>query len=354
MIIFDYNIFFLQKYGGISRYFIELCKQMSNSEIDYLIQATIHQNYYLDKASVNKSFNLYLKDYPKFTRKLIGSTNKYFFYKNINKNYYKIFHNTYYSNFKLKNNITQISTIYDFTHEIFSKEYNYKKNIKTEAIKNSNHFICISENTKKDLIKFYNIKPDNISVVYLGGDHLPKGNKIFKNKPFILYVGYRENYKNFNILLKAFYSSRKLQKDFDIVCFGGSPFNDDEINQISQYALTDSVKYISGDDHKLSSLYSTASCHVITSKYEGFGITVVEAYNFGCPVIHTGKGSLAEIADESGQYDGSYENLKHTLEKFLYSNQDIKNHRINIKKIKNRLTWKNCFNNTYDVYKKFL
>ena len=104
MIIFDYNIFFLQKYGGISRYFIELCKQMSNSEIDYLIQVTIHQNYYLDKASVNKSFNLYLKDYPKFTRKLIDSTNKYFFYKNINKNYYKIFHNTYYSNFKKGSN----------------------------------------------------------------------------------------------------------------------------------------------------------------------------------------------------------------------------------------------------------
>jgi glycosyltransferase involved in cell wall biosynthesis len=354
MIIFDYNIFFLQKFGGISRYFVELCKQMSLNQIDYHIQSAIHQNYYLNEASVNKSYNIYLKEYPRFTRRFITSINKYFFYRNINRNNHKIFHNTYYGNFKLNKNITQISTIYDFTHEIFSKQYNYKENIKIEAIKNSNHLICISENTKKDLIKFYNIKSKDVSVVYLGGDHLPKANKILKDKPFILYVGYRENYKNFDILLKTFYSSPKLKKDFDIICFGGSQFNDDEINKISKYGLTDLVKYISGDDQKLSDLYASASCHVITSKYEGFGITAIEAYNFGCPVIHTGKGSLAEVADMKSQYDGTYENLKFILEKFLYSNQDMKELSINTKKIKNKFTWANCFNNTHVVYKKFL
>jgi len=140
MIIFDYNVFFLQKYGGISRYFVEPCKQMNNNQIDYFIQATIHQNYYLKKTVLNKSFNIHLKEYPKFTRKLIGLTNKHFFYKKINKNNFKIFHNTYYSNFRLDKNITQISTVYDFTHEIFSKKYNYKKNIKTDAIKEFKSF----------------------------------------------------------------------------------------------------------------------------------------------------------------------------------------------------------------------
>ena len=76
-----------------------------------------------------------------------------------------------------------------------------KKNLKKDAIDNSDHFICISNNTKKDLIEYYNIDEKRISVVYLGGDHLPKPNYSFNEKPFILYVGYRKNYKNFRILL---------------------------------------------------------------------------------------------------------------------------------------------------------
>jgi len=354
MIIFDYNIFFLQKYGGISRYFIELCKQMNNNQIDYLIQATIYQNDYLKKNILNKSFNIHLKKYPRFSRKVFGLINKHFFYKSIKKRQVKIFHNTYYGNFVLDKNIAQISTVYDFTHEIFSKEYDYKKNIKTNAIKNSNHLICISENTKKDLVEFYNIKPENISVVYLGGNHLPKFNKIFNEKPYVLYVGYRENYKDFHVLLETFHSSTRLKKDFNIICFGSSEFNKEEINKIAQYKLTDVVRHVKGGDQELSNLYSSASCHIITSKYEGFGITAVEAYNFGCPVIHTGKGSLMEIADINGLYDGSSENLKNLLEKFLYSNEDKKKMIQNTDKIKEKFTWESCFNDTYNVYKKFL
>ena len=354
MIIFDYNIFFLQKYGGISRYFIELCKQMNNNQIDYLIQATIYQNDYLKKNILNKSFNIHLKKYPRFSRKIFGLINKHFLYKSIKRRQVKIFHNTYYGNFVLDKNIAQISTVYDFTHEIFSKEYDYKKNIKTNAIKNSNHLICISENTKKDLLEFYNIKPENISVVYLGGNHLPKVNKVFNEKPYVLYVGYRENYKDFHVLLETFHSSSRLKKDFDIICFGSSEFNKEEINKISQYKLTDVVRHVKGGDQELSNLYSSASCHIITSKYEGFGITAVEAYNFGCPVIHTGKGSLMEIADINGLYDGSSENLKNLLEKFLYSNEDKKKMIQNTDKIKEKFTWESCFNDTYNVYKKFL
>lgn len=354
MIIFDYNIFFLQKYGGISRYFIELCKQMNNNQIDYLIQATIHQNDYLRENMLNKSFNIHLKKYPKFSRKIFDLINKNFFLKSIKSKQIKIFHNTYYSNFILDKNITQISTVYDFTHEIFSKEYDYKKNIKTNAMKNSNHLICISENTKKDLIKFYKINPENISVVYLGGNHLPKINKILNEKPYVLYVGYRENYKDFDVLLKTFYSSSKLKKDFNIICFGSSEFSKEEIDKITKYNLINIVQHVRGTDQELSNLYSSASCHIITSKYEGFGITAVEAYNFGCPVIHTGKGSLMEIADINGLYDGSSENLKNILEKFLYSNEDKKKMIKNTDKIKEKFTWENCFNDTYNVYKKFL
>ena len=60
-------------------------------------------------------------------------------------------------------------------------------------------------------MKYYNIDEKNVSVVYLGGDHLPKP-KVFSNtKPYILYVGFRGKYKNFDLLLNSFSQSKNLK-----------------------------------------------------------------------------------------------------------------------------------------------
>ena len=71
MILFDHKIFFLQKHGGISRYIIELCKKLKENKNEYLVQALIHNNIYLKNSNINKSQNLYLHKYPKFSRKII-------------------------------------------------------------------------------------------------------------------------------------------------------------------------------------------------------------------------------------------------------------------------------------------
>ena len=354
MILFDYKIFFLQKYGGISRYFIELFKKFDQNNIDYLLQVSIHQNYYLKINSIKKSKNIHLNNYPKYTRKMIESINNYFFLKKIKSEKFKIIHNTYYGNNILNQDKTIITSVYDFTHEIFSDEFNYSKNIKKNSIKNSNHFICISENTKNDLIKFYNINEKNISVIYLGGDHLPKSNFTFESKPFVLYVGYRENYKNFEILLKSFYESDKLKNDFDIICYGSNKFTKNELSKIQKYGLLDKVKHMAGDDQLLSNLYSSAKCHVITSRYEGFGITAIEAYNFGCPVILNNSSSLKEVGTKTNSFEGSSEQLKILLEKTLYSEEfsdEIKNIG---EKFKKKFSWNNCYKETIKVYEKFL
>lgn len=352
MILFDYKIFFLQKFGGISRYFIELTKQLEKEKIPYDVQSMLHQNYYLKNANIKKNFNLYIQDYPRFTRKIIEKINKLVFEKTIMNSKYNIFHNTYYENYKIKNNVIKISTVYDFTHEIFSKDYNYKNNIKTKSIDQTDHFICISENTKNDLCKFYNIDEKKISVIYLGGDHLPKSNNKINMKPFILYVGYRDKYKNFIELLKAYSQSQKLQKDFDIICFGNENFNQEEASLIKKNNLSKKIILFKGDDQLLANLYASASCHIITSKYEGFGITAIEAYNFDCPVIHPGNSSLKEIAPSSGKYEMSAESLKEKLEQTLYSIELTNELILQGRHLKKLFTWKNCANNTIKTYKK--
>jgi glycosyltransferase involved in cell wall biosynthesis len=355
MILFDYNIFFLQKHGGISRYFIELCKQMDRNDYKYFIQASIHQNEYLQNSNLRKSSSLYLQTYPKYTRSIIKNLNKYLFEYQASKKKYKILHDTYYGSSNIRNsNIFKICSVYDFTHELFQKEYDFKTNFKKKALSTSDHFICISENTKKDLIKFYNINHNKISVVYLGGDHLPKSNYRYNDKPYILYVGYREKYKNFNTLLDAFHNSSILKNDFNIICYGSVPFNKDELEKISKYGLIGNVKHMTGSDQTLANLYANAKLHVITSKYEGFGITAIEAYNFNCPVIHTGLGSLSEITDHSSRFDGTIDDLQNLLEKCLYDNSLQLNLKKNINFYKEKYTWKNCYNNTINIYNNFL
>ena len=85
----------------------------------------------------------------------------------------------------------------------------------------------MSQNTKKDLIENYKIDDDKISVIYHGGDHLLKKNKDnnFKiDNPFILFVGNRERYKNFNFCLKLI-QNRKDKLFFNLICFGGGKFS---------------------------------------------------------------------------------------------------------------------------------
>ncbi len=353
MILFDHKIFFLQKHGGISRYIIELCKKLKENKNEYLVQALIHNNIYLKNSNINKSQNLYLNKYPKFSRKIIEYINNHNIEKKINSEKFKILHNTYYGKYKTNNKISKITSVYDFIHEIFSKEYNYKENIKRNAIDNSDHFICISNNTKNDLIKYYNVDEKKISVVYLGGDHLPKSNSSYNEKPFVLYVGYRGKYKNFEILLDSFNQSSKLKKDFKIICYGDSYFTKKELSKINHYKLSEKIEHISGDDQLLSNLYSSAKCHVITSKYEGFGITAVEAYNFDCPVVQNNNSSLNEVGYKKNSFNGSSEELTNVLENILYSSQIYKDSISAGNKLKEKFNWENCYQNTMQVYKKF-
>ena len=76
------------------------------------------------------------------------------------------------------------------------------------------------------------------------------------------------------------------------------PFTKYELSKIESFGLSGKVKHIIGDDQLLADLYNSAQCHVITSKYEGFGMTATEAYNFNCSVLCNNNSSLREITFE--------------------------------------------------------
>ena len=134
----------------------------------------------------------------------------------------------------------------------------------------------------------YDIDADKIEVIYLGSS-LYNNNKdigtLLPEKKYILFVGNRNLYKNFNFYLE---SVAELLKDHKLtfVCAGAGQFSDSELFLIRKLGLTDLVKHVKINDDILSSLYRNAFAFVFPSLYEGFVIPVLEAFSCDCPCFH--------------------------------------------------------------------
>ncbi len=361
-ILFDYSIFFHQKYGGISRYFLNLQEQFLKKNIDIRIFAPIHQNIFLKNNRNNNLFNIYLKNYPLLTRKIFKTFNH--FSSKIYYNIYRpeIIHKTFYEKNINKNKCKRVITVYDLIHEIYYKDYNKPNNFKPKkkAFDYIDKIICISNNTKKDLLNFYDVDEKKVEVIHLGVQKFhdyEKKNIIEYKKPFLLYVGDRLRYKNFFNFIKAYSTSTKLQKDFDIVCSGGGDITNLEKNLILNLNVDiKKIKQIEANDDQLSYLYKNASAFIYPSKYEGFGLPTLEDMSLGCPVISSKHSAIIETVGDAAKTFNSedYEDIKFCIEKVVYSKQEIESLRLKGFKRVKMFSWEDCAEKTLNVYKKII
>ncbi len=362
-ILFDYRGFSLQKFGGITRYFVELNKELNKKNVNSKIIAPIHKNIHLKNCKFNSKMNFYLDKYPKYTNQIINNFNFYLTNFIIRSSKPEIVHQTYYSNKCLninKKKTKLILTVYDLIHEIFHNDFGFNKNHRPKlfSLQNSDHIICISYKTKIDLMQIYKIPDEKISVIHLAHTKFDDFNeeKII-NEPYLLFVGSRKRYKNFFMFIKGFSLSNSLKKDFKIVCFGGGKFDNKELQIIDEIGLNlKNIIQIEGDDQMLSNLYKNAESFVFPSLYEGFGLPAIEAMSYGCPVLLSSIDVFREIADDSASFfdPKSPDSIKEKIENLVYSKEN-KEKFINkaYRQIK-KFTWENCANNTLDIYKKII
>lgn len=208
---------------------------------------------------------------------------------------------------------TPISTpmvlmVYDMIPEIFDFDMSHRIWMeKQTAINYAQRYLCISESTRKDLLKFYpEIPPGHVSMAHCGVDSkvfcIRPTNEInyFKKKhglirPYFLFVGSRvqhNGYKNSELFFNALPEVKKT--DFDIFCVGGEPEIEPQI--LAKIPSGVHCKRVTLTDSELSLAYGGAISLIYPSLYEGFGMPVIEAMASGCPVITTSRGSLAEAA----------------------------------------------------------
>ena len=326
-VLYDNQIFDLQRFGGISRYFCEILRRLS-IEKDIAVRYSI--NYYLTTYKLGKHRIPLPRFIFKHYRNLFHNKNKELSEKLLQENNNYLFHPTYYDPYFLKyiGKNPYIITVHDMIHEKFpSSFYNVSEIIaqKKEVITHASRIIAISENTKKDIIDLLHIAPEKIDVIYHSTSMKPSTGKQCLELPntFLLFVGDRTPYKNFNRLVKAFAELSAKDKNLFLVCTG-LPFKQSEKAFLDKLNISNKVIQIKATDKILSELYSRARLFVFPSLYEGFGIPVVEAMQMDIPVVVADNSSLKEIAEMSKlRFEThNYKQLNEILN-MLYDNKEF-------------------------------
>lgn len=298
---FGPEIWSQQQVGGISRYFSSLARGLSKLQIPITILETENSNYHLKSIKLeNELENI---NYRPVVSPLEG----------LQIGHPSLYHATYYSPsawYVNARNCLRVITVYDMISELFPEKkpmFRTRNSDKSDAIRNADHIISISNQTKLDLQDFYKIPDNRISVVYLSSDFASFRNQSnlydrTSDRPFLLYVGKRQGYKNFRVLLDAFYSSSKLRSDLRIVTFGGGEFTNMELNLLQSLGLMDFVSQEFGTDADLAILYKRAFALIYPSLYEGFGLPPIEAMSLHCPVLASDTPAIREICLDAAFY----------------------------------------------------
>lgn len=311
-IYFDHQIFSLQNYGGISRYFVELMREFSKIQnVKCEVGKLFSNNEYLSEIDISHFKGFSTRD-SKLVLKGKIALNNFFSLTKILRKDFDVFHPTFFDDYYLNliRKSPVVITVYDLIHEIYSDSFkNMDKSIihkRKKLLERADKIIAISESTKVDLINYYNVDKDKIDVIYLASSlnsSLEQKIIIELPKKYFLFVGNRGRYKNFIFFIESIAPILKENRDLKLVCAGGSSFSSDENKLMNSLGIiNDVIHYKFTTDNELVALYKNARAFFFPTLYEGFGIPILEAYNCGCPVIVSNTSSLPEVAGDAALY----------------------------------------------------
>ena len=308
-ILYDGQIYRLQPTaGGINRYFANLISRLPKNFTPFL---TTYQS---RKINYPAHPNLKKILYPGSElrpRRFSFWLEKYYFRAVTAFNHFDVIHPTYYW-LLTRQHIDSyrrplVLTVHDMIHEIFDERMDLNDRlakVKRTAVLAAQAIICVSENTKKDLLELYSLPENKIRVIYSASEideSLSHGDEPIPSRPYYLYVGSRNpNYKNFDTLLAAFAKVIYVYPDI-MLCVVGEPFKETEKKLIAELKLTEHIElYTNISDRHLAKLYRCSLGFVYPSLYEGFGIPPLEAMSCGTSVIASNCSSIPEVVGDAG------------------------------------------------------
>ena len=289
----DGQIFAWQTVGGVSRYFSNLLTMASSSggdEVSIYPYFTRHRNAYLQAASIglycpaNTLEELLLRDLHLLAD---GSEALY--------PIPSIIHSTYYaglpwnSNKNIKTKL--VASLFDMIPECFPGFFpgGSPHLQKLQWLDASDLIISISDSAAADLLDIRPQLADRVKTIHLANalihvDKVSAHNGI-NGRPYFLYIGTRNAYKNWIQALKGLSRSLSVLKEHLIIFAGGGAPNEAEQKTIQQLGLSERVLFVSPNDQQLADLYAGASAVLVPSLAEGFSLPLVEALAMDVPIL---------------------------------------------------------------------
>jgi len=314
-LLYDHQIFDLQQYGGISRYFYELLRCYATAgEPEFVLACPYTTNAYLWGAPFLK-LNTPLtqrryKGSGLVNRLLAERGNRPAAVAALAGGDYDLFHPTYYDPYFLGHLGEKpfVLTVHDMIHERYPECFppgdpttGWKQLLAGRAA----HIIADSHSTRNDLLDFFGLPADKVTVVHLGCSlQPPAADALLPQLParYLLFVGERSRYKNFAFAVRALAPLFREQPDLRLVSVGGGPFNTEELTLFAGLGLAGRCLQVSLHDRALAAAYGGALALVFPSLCEGFGIPVLEAFACGCPALLASRTSLPEVGGDAALY----------------------------------------------------
>lgn len=289
-----------QSVGGVSRYFYEIIIRLQK-KCDTNIVTFFLTNIYF-KRILNRP-DYFAKKWWRGNVFIRNHVEQFYLWFKLKTHSYDVIHNTE-ENVDVFNWTEKpvVITIHDMIPELFL--YDKMRILKRQQIiKRASAIICVSHNTKKDLLTYFpEAEKKKIYVIYHGYNKYEGIYTNHNNFKYILYVGLRSSrYKNFLFMVKAISKILKA-KNLKLICTGAS-FTIEENNHFKSLGLSnyiDNVGYVNDDE--LANLYHYAELFIYPSKYEGFGLPILEAYSNECPICISNTSCFPEIAGNAADY----------------------------------------------------
>jgi len=243
-----------------------------------------------------------------------------------------VFHSSYFRVLP-QPGVHNVTTVHDLTYHFYRKGLPKAVHLWEEAraLKHSEAIICISENTKRDLLTFYPwVKEETIHVIYNGvsDDFYPIKN--IEKKGYLLFIG------NSSVSYKRYDIAQEVAKRTGLELVTARNVTSEELNK----------------------LYNEALCLLYPSDYEGFGLPILEAQKAGCLVIAQNYSSVPEVIGKGGlivEHSSTEKIVQQMVEK-VNEVQSRPMQGIIAAGIENakRFSWDNTYEQTKNVYRQLL
>jgi glycosyltransferase involved in cell wall biosynthesis len=311
-IFYDHQAFSLQDAGGVSRYQYELVRNLQGTthvQLAVLMGLNSSVLPFQDLRNAQTrilSWKTGLK--PGYFRYAINEMMSTVRAQSLGQ--FDIYHVMLYRAIPFVHRRRLVVTHHDCTHERFPNLFHNASFImerKRKLFAQADAIICVSHSSRRDLHHFYDVNEAKTHVVHHGFSPPQLGSTRAEvtgesRVPYLLYVGSRSEYKNFQLLLEAF-SRSGLVADYRLVVIGGGEFSAQEQARIDSLGLASRISIVpKADDVALAHAYRNAALFVYPSLCEGFGFPPLEAMSLNCPVLVFRTSSLPEVCGDAAFY----------------------------------------------------